>query len=170
MLKLMIALASLALLTSIQALAEDSLDVVVVDRQDNASTYTYVVPGYSNSSSNTSANCSAIGSTANCSGQVSTTSTSTTGFSGSYEVQGATLSLMLPDRRIVVVNCASKINWTEWSNPGMYRSCRIPLVNKIQAKFAGDKAKIGWPVSIDGKKMQQETYKIIAILDAQQDE
>jgi len=32
------------------------------------------------------------------------------------------------------------------------------------AGMFGDKAKLKWPVSIDGKKMQSETYKIIAVL------
>jgi hypothetical protein len=66
----------------------------------------------------------------------------------------------------VVVNCKSKINWTELSNPNMHRDCRIPLVRKISAEFDGDKAKLRWSVSLDGKKMQVESYKIIAILDA----
>jgi hypothetical protein len=47
----------------------------------------------------------------------------------------------------------------------MYRSCRIPLATKIDAEFSGDKAKLRWPVSIDGKKWESETYKILAVLD-----
>ena len=47
---------------------------------------------------------------------------------------------------------------------GNRRSCRIPLVDEIQAEFHGDNAKLEWPVSLDGKKMQSETYKIVAIL------
>lgn len=84
---------------------------------------------------------------------------------GSYQVTGATLSLQLPDGRIAVVNCASKLNWTEWSLNQVYRSCRVPLVNRVQAEFDGDKAKIKWSVSIDGKKMETETYKILGVLD-----
>jgi hypothetical protein len=44
------------------------------------------------------------------------------------------------------------------------RSCRTPMVNDIQAEFKGDNAKLRWPVSIDGKKTESETYTIIAIL------
>jgi hypothetical protein len=80
-------------------------------------------------------------------------------------VQGATLSLQLPDGRIAVVNCKGKFNWSDWSNPNMYRSCRVPLVADVQAEFDGDKAKLKWSVSIDGKKMESETYKILAVLD-----
>lgn len=35
----------------------------------------------------------------------------------------------------------------------------------VQAEFRGDKAKLEWNVSLDGKKMQSETYKVLAILD-----
>jgi hypothetical protein len=38
-------------------------------------------------------------------------------------------------------------------------------VNDIQADFNGDKAKLEWVVSLDGKKKASETYKILAILD-----
>jgi hypothetical protein len=39
------------------------------------------------------------------------------------------------------------------------------MMAKFQAEFDGDKAKLKWPVSIDGRKMQSETYKILAVLD-----
>ena len=167
MARLFAALIFLALGGSFSASAGELLDVSVIDRQDNARNYTYVVPGYSNSQSNANANCSAIGNFANCNGNMSTSTISNPGFSGSYEVHGATLSLKLPDGRIAVVNCASKLNWSEWSNPNLYRSCRIPLVNQIKAEFSGDNAKLKWSVSIDGSKLARETYKIIAVLDAQ---
>jgi hypothetical protein len=35
----------------------------------------------------------------------------------------------------------------------------------IQAEFDGNKAKLRWLVSIDGKKFESETYKILAVLD-----
>jgi hypothetical protein len=70
----------------------------------------------------------------------------------------------LPDGRIVVVNCDAKPNWTDWSHPTEYRGCREPMTNTIDAEFDGDNAKLEWPVSIDGKKKQNETYKIIGIL------
>jgi hypothetical protein len=151
----------IALGSSFQASAGELLDVTVIGRQDNASGYTYVVPGYSNSQSYGNANCSAYGNSANCNGNVNTSTVSSPGFAGSYEVHGATLSLKLPDGRIAVVNCASKVNLTEWSNPNRYRSCRIPLVNQIKAEFLGDSAKLKWPVSIDGKKLQHETIRLL---------
>jgi hypothetical protein len=42
-------------------------------------------------------------------------------------------------------------------------SC-VLIVDDINAKFRGDKAKLIWNVSIDGKKSATETYKILAVL------
>jgi hypothetical protein len=42
----------------------------------------------------------------------------------------------------------------------------MPLVNDIQADFKGKDAKLFWPVSLDGKKTESETYTILAILPA----
>jgi hypothetical protein len=80
-----------------------------------------------------------------------------------YSVTGSTLSLLLPDGRVAVVNCESK-----YALRGDYvnrRSCRIPIANEIEAEFDGDKAKLRWPVSIDGKKTDSETYKILGVFD-----
>jgi hypothetical protein len=147
--------------------AAQILDVTIVDRKDSARNYTYVVPGYATSTTNANAGCNGYGNTINCNGSAYTTTVSTPGYAGSYEVQGTTLALKLPDGRTAIVNCVAKLNWTEWSNPNVYRSCRIPLVTKVQAEFNGDKAKLRWPVSIDGKKIQNETYKILGVLENQ---
>ena len=74
------------------------------------------------------------------------------------------MSLQLPDGRIAVVNCSGRVNWTDFKQ-GPIRSCRAPLLNKVTAEFNRDKAKLRWSVSIDGKKMESETYKILAVLD-----
>ncbi len=160
-------LSAMTIILSSQVNAGQKFDVKIINRQDSSSNYTYVVPGYSSSTSTGNANCTSFGNSANCNGSAYSTGISTPGMVGSYEVKGSTLSLQLPDGRIAVVNCDAKVNWTEWTNPGMYRSCRTPLISNIQADFDGDKAKLTWPVSIDGKKMQAETYKIIGILDKQ---
>ncbi len=39
---------------------------------------------------------------------------------------------------------------------------------EIQAEFKGDKAKLRWSVSLDGKKTQSETYKILAVMEKKQ--
>jgi hypothetical protein len=68
----------------------------------------------------------------------------------------------LPDGRVVVVNCESKYKFK--ADSINRRSCRRPLVADIQAEFDGNKAKLKWIVSIDGKKTESENYKILAIL------
>jgi hypothetical protein len=83
----------------------------------------------------------------------------------SFKVQGATFTLRLPDGRLAVVNCESKFAEHMAGRAGNRRSCRMPIADSIQADFHGDNAKLIWPVSLDGKKMQTETYKILGILD-----
>jgi hypothetical protein len=48
---------------------------------------------------------------------------------------------------------------------GNRRSCRVPVVDNIQADFKGGNAKLIWPVRLDGKKLESETYKILGVLD-----
>jgi hypothetical protein len=137
------------------------LDVKIVDRQDSATGYTYFAPGHFNSQSNANLNC--YGDTSvNCYGSSTTNGTITAPHRISYEVRGATFTLLLPDGRAAVVNCESK-----YMPKGDYinrRSCRMPLLDDIRAEFHGDKAKLEWIASLDGKKMQSETYKVLAIL------
>ena len=162
---LLTALCGLGLTAS--AHAGQMLDVEIIDRQDNASVYTYVVPGRSTSSTNATVRCSTLGNSTDCNGAANISTATTPGYVGSYEVSGATLSLQLPDGRIAVVNCAGKMSLAVLitASAAAHRSCRVPLVPKLQADFSGDKAKLRWPVSIDGKKTQSETYRILAVLE-----
>jgi hypothetical protein len=80
-------------------------------------------------------------------------------------LRGATLTIQFPDGRTAVVNCTSKFQ-ERFAGPGNVRSCRVPLVDELQVETNGDKAKLFWNVSLDGKKVQSETYKIIAVSDA----
>lgn len=142
------------------------LRVKVINRQDNETEYTYTIPGRFSSTSNANANC--YGDTySSCSASSTATGYSTPSQQISYQVQGATLTLLLPDGRAVVVNCVSKFAEHFAGPAGNHRSCRIPLVDNIEADFHGDKAKLKWPVSLDGKKTRSETYKILAILNKQ---
>jgi hypothetical protein len=111
------------------------LDVKIIDRQDKQDEYDYAAV-YNNV---------AVGK--------------------SFKVHGATFTLRLPDGRLAIVNCEGKFAEHMAGRVGNRRSCRMPLVDSIQADFNGDKAKLIWPVSIDGKEMQSETYKILGILD-----
>jgi len=152
------------------------LAVKIINRQNSETEYTYVVPGYLKSNSTIDMDCSGSATSIACSGSAQTTGSSTPAQDVSYHVRGATFSLQLPDGRVAVVNCESKIPLMgriaagaagAGGNPGQTarrRSCRIPLVDDIQAEFKGDNAKLIWPVSLDGKKLQSETYKILGIL------
>ena len=84
------------------------------------------------------------------------------GTAQSLNLRGATLTLVLPNGDSAVVNCTSKFH-ERMAGPGNVRSCRVPLVDEFEATFDGDKAKLFWPTSLDGKKIESETYKIIAV-------
>lgn len=140
-----------------------TMNVKVIQRQNNETGYSGYVPGHSNSSSNTNASCYGGSTNVDCSGTTTTNGTYTAPRTISYSVTGATLSLLLPDGRVAVVNCVSKYKLKmDYVNR---RSCRMPLVDDVQAEFKGKDAKLIWTVSIDGKKFDSETYKILAVLD-----
>ena len=111
------------------------LDVKIIDRQDKEDEYEYAA-AYGNR---------AVGKT--------------------FKVRGATFMLQLPDGRLAIVNCESKFAEHFAGRAGNRRSCRTPAADSIQADFKANNAKLIWPVSLDGKKMQSETYKILGILD-----
>jgi hypothetical protein len=128
-------LAVLSLLLCSVAISAQKLNVKVIDRQDKDDSYDYAAV-YNNT---------AVGKT--------------------FHVHGATFTLQLADGRLVVVNCESKFAEHMAGPAGNRRSCRAPVVDEIEVDFRGDNAKLMWPVSLDGKKMQSETYKILGILD-----
>ena len=149
----------LLLLPFATTVSAQKFDVKIVDRQDSETGYTYFAPGHFSSQSNSNVNCY---DDATCNQTTTSSGTITPAQRISYEVRGATFTLLLPDGRGAVVNCESK-----YQPKGDYinrRSCRVPLVDDIQAEFHGDKAKLVWVVSLDGKKTQSETYKVLAIL------
>lgn len=161
--RMKLAIAALILMCSACASAQ-KFDVKIIDCQDNETDYSYVVPGQFSSQSDLSANCSGD-SYVNCTGSATTTGYSTPAHQVSYHVRGATLTLLLPDGRGVIVNCESKFAERMAGRAGNHRNCRVPLVENIETEFHGDKAKLEWVVSLDGKKKQSETYKVLAILD-----
>jgi hypothetical protein len=159
-----LAIALFAVLFSTSAFAQ-KFDVKIIDRQNNETQYTYVVPGSFYAQSNSSANCTVNSNSADCLGSTTTSGFSTPSRQVSFSVRGATFALRLPDGRVAVVNCESKFAERFAGPAGNKRSCRQPLVDDIQADFREDKAKLEWVVSLDGKKKQSETYKIVAVLD-----
>src|SRR5712692_2052194 len=159
-----LAIAGLILVCAV-ATSSQSLFVKIIDREDHDTDYTYIVPGHLISHSTEYVNCKGGINNVNCNGSTTTTGSSTPAHQVSYHVRGATFSLLLPDGRVAVVNCDSKFAEHFAGPRGNHRSCRMPLVDNIQTEFHGDSAKLIWVVSLDGKKMQSETYKVLAILD-----
>jgi hypothetical protein len=156
-----------------QEMQKYKFSAVVTNNEQAQKEFTYVVPGYAYSSFTSNVVWTGQGETGygvKTSGGTIATPAST----HSYTVRGATLSLQLPDGRIAVVNCAQKVNWTEW-NTHTYRSCRIPPVGiKLQLEFQGTAATLKWEweekkvVSLDRavikKHKEHETYTLIDVL------
>jgi hypothetical protein len=163
--KLALGSTGLLLLSPALALLAQKYDVKIVDRKDNETDYSYVVPSYSSSHSDSSANCSTTDTNINCNDSTTTNGYSTQAHQVSFHVRGATFMLLLPDGRAAVMNCESKFAERMAGRAGNHRDCRMPLVDNIQAEFRGDKAKLEWVVSLDGKKIQSETYKVLAVMD-----
>lgn len=139
-----------------------TMDVLVIDRQSSETEYSYTLPQVSTTEGVARARCSDGGFSTNCTASGTSTTVTRQSQQYGYAVKGATLALKLPDNRIAVVNCVSK-----YAPRGDYinrRSCRIPLGNEIRAEFKGDDAKLIWSVSLDGRKQQSETYKVIAVI------
>src|SRR5580693_8576305 len=90
------------------------LDVKIIDRQDKEDGYVYAAV-YNNV---------AVGK--------------------SFKVNGATLTLELPDGRLAIVNCESKFAEHFAGPVGNRRSCHVPLVDAVRADFHGDNAKLMW--------------------------
>jgi hypothetical protein len=157
-------IAGLILACAASTLAQ-KLTVKILNRQDNETDYTYIVPGRFNSQSNSNVSCNGSDNNVNCNGSSTTTGSTMPAQQVPFHVRGATFTLLLPDGRAAVVNCESKFKERMAGPRGNRRSCRIPLVDEIQVEFHRDNAKLEWVVSLDGKKTQSETYKILAILD-----
>ena len=143
------------------------MNVTIVNRQNHETQYSYVVPGRSTSTSNASANCYGNNNSASCNGSGTTDTLTTAPQAVSFSVVGATFALLIPDGRVAVVNCISKFAEHFAGPSGNHRSCRIPLVDNIEAEFNGKNAKLRWVVSLDGKTTESETYRIVAVLDKQ---
>src|ERR1700675_4931077 len=88
----------LAILVCATLASAQKLAVKIVDRQDNDTDYTYVVPAQWFSNSNTNVNCGGD-TNVNCNGSTNTTGTITPAHQVSYHVRGATFTLQLPDGR-----------------------------------------------------------------------
>jgi hypothetical protein len=139
------------------------LEATVLYRQDSDVNYFAVIPGYTSAAIvENDPTCALDPDPAEC----APTHNQILSAQGevSYNVVGTTLSLLLPDGRVALVNCVSK-----YSIKGNYlnrRNCMMPLVEHVQADISGKTARLKWPVGTEGKN-ESETYKVVALLDKQ---
>jgi hypothetical protein len=131
--------------------------VTIVGVQDTTSSFRGLVPGFSTGQANGTGTCIASGPIVNCSGAATGSGYSIPPRSYEFAVEGATYALRLPDNRVVTVACAYKPTFAS------VRSCRRPMSVTLKAKFDGNKAKLIWPIGIDGKKTESETYTVVRI-------
>lgn len=144
------------------ALASEKYSVKILDIQYGTTDHPFVVQGTSRTLGTSSTTCVSNSAVTNCSGVGDAMTVDTPATVGRYKLLGAVLTLQVPDGRIVIAACSDKPNLTGWTTPR--RSCRIPEGNAAWGDFDGEKVKLIWPVGLDGKKSQQETYKIFRIL------
>lgn len=142
------------------------MNVKIINRQTGDTAYNYSVAGRSTTSTETRVKCKDGTYATHCRETTTTETQYVPPQQGTYTVTGATLSLLLPDGRVAIVNCASKLSLFT-PGPQTQRSCRIPPVDNIQVEFKGKNAKLFWSVSVDGSKSESETYKILTVAEAQ---
>src|ERR1700739_1956801 len=112
------------------------LEATVLYRQDSDVNYFAVIPGYSSPAPESSPTCALDPNPAVCSSTTPGNELLSEQGEVTYNVTGTTLSLLLPDGRIALVNCVNK-----YSPKGNYvnrRSCGMPLVEHVQAELNGN--------------------------------
>ena len=150
--------------TSVQSVCAQRLDATVLYRQTSDSNYFAVIPGYTSTPDEGGTDCSLEPLSEACATPTHANGAIAAPGQVSYNLVGTTLSLLLPDGRIALVNCVNK-----YSLKGNYisrRICQMPLVPQVEADLSGKNVKLKWPVGVDGKTAA-ETYRIVAILDKQ---
>jgi hypothetical protein len=156
---LAIGLAVASLTFSVPSASAQKLEASVLYRQDSDNRYIAVVPGYSGPDADITGACMLDPDPANC---PAVDAASVRG-EVNYMVVGTTLSLLLPDGRVALLNCVNR-----YSARGNYvnrRSCGMPMVEHVEAEFIGQNAKLKWQVGTDGNKTGSETYKVVAMLE-----
>src|SRR5579863_7437731 len=157
-------LAFLLIVTSVQSVRAQKLDATVLYRQTSDSNYFAVIPGYTATPDEGGTDCSLEPLSEACSAPSRANGAIAAPGQVSYNLVGTTLSLLLPDGRVALVNCVNK-----YSSKGNYisrRVCDMPLVEHVEAELNGKNAKLKWPVGIDGK-FAAETYRVVAIFEKQ---
>jgi hypothetical protein len=157
-------MAFLLIATSVQSVCAQKLEATVLYRQTSDSNYFAVIPGYTYTPDEGGTDCSLEPLSEACAAPSRTNGAIASQGEVAYNLVGTTLSLLLPDGRVALVNCVNK-----YSLKGNYinrRICEMPLVEHVEAELNGKSAKLKWPVGADGK-IEAETYRIVTIFDKQ---
>ena len=139
----------------VSTVSAQKIDATVLYRQNSDTGYTALVPGFTPAGS---VDCAADVFNSVCRHPAQPASGEP-----SLDVVGTTLSLLLPDGRVAVVNCLDKYSYK--GTAINRRGCAMPLVEHVEADFDGHSAKLRWIFSPDSKKTESETYRVIALLD-----
>src|SRR6266568_3433439 len=91
----------------VSSASAQKLEATVLYRQNSDLNYSAVVPGYSKSTPDGYVDCAADTTNAECLGPDRTNRVSPSPGEVSYRVVGTTVSLLLPDGRVAVVNCVN---------------------------------------------------------------
>src|SRR6476660_10541692 len=113
---------------------KEQIKVHILDQKESEAEFAISYPGYQQSN----CNVYAYGNQ----GQVNCSSVANPGGQSEYKTKGYAITLLLPDKRIVIATCEKKANWTDWSTTAPYRSCRHPLTNDVDAEFDADHVKL----------------------------
>ena len=153
-------MAALSLSSVAMFAAKIKLDVTVIENIPSTTTYGWLTRG---------------GSPAPCSGN-SCSSYSIPANSGTSQVTGATLKLLLPDGRIVIARCVANMGGSVFAIIGAVtrddhlndpRNCGVPPSGQpIQAEFNGETIKLSWHLpGLDGTgRKTGETYYLTGVL------
>jgi hypothetical protein len=138
------------------------VEATVLYRQASDNSYTAVIPGPDGTPPAGTVDCAAEIANPACVGALSSVRSGSGPAEPRLNVSGTTLSLLLPDGRVAVVNCATKYSFKR--DYISRRMCAMPLVEHVEANFNGQSAKLKWPVGQDGRKTESENYKLVALL------
>jgi hypothetical protein len=158
---LALGLAALSIGFSVESASAQKVEASVLYRQDSDNRYIAVVPGYSGPDADITGACMLDPDPTNC------PPVNAENGSPNYMLIGTTLSLLLPDGRVALVNCQNR--YSSKGNSINRRSCGMPMVPRVEADFTGPIAKLTWAIGTDGKKTESETYKVVAMLDKRTD-
>jgi hypothetical protein len=155
-------LALLSLAVCVPSVSAQKVEATVLYRQASDNSYTAVIPGPDGSAPEGVVDCAADIANPACLGATPLARSGSGPAQPSLNVSGTTLSLLLPDGRVAVVNCATRYSFKrDYINR---RMCAMPLVEHVEANFNGQSARLKWPVGQDGRKTESENYKLVALL------